>query len=94
MNFEQRLDELEARVRRLEEADAKRAKRTKVTGHEPSDVVAPTWAELIRSGMSQGDIQAEYTRFCSHAISAGRLCVGLEGWRAAWRNWLASRVRG
>src|SRR5258707_1993409 len=35
----------------------------------------------------------EFERFKNHAIANGRLCAGIVGWQAAWRNWLTSPFR-
>lgn len=91
MDIEQRLADIERRVAALEEADSRRKRRTPVTSHLPADVVAQSWQVLIGRGMTGDEIKQEYTRFCNHAVSTGRLCAGLTGWQAAWRNWTGKK---
>src|SRR5260221_860783 len=45
----------------------------------------------IPEGANSGD--PEFLRFKNHAIANGRLCAGIVGWEAAWRNWMTSPFR-
>lgn len=80
---------LELRVKKLEEKGQRAARKCSIEKVQSEEILdREMWGGLKDKGHDDETIRNQFVAFKNHALSVDRRCVGVKGWRAAFRNWM------